>query len=642
MTTERVTLNVGWTGFQGGNGDDAAATTDLNNILDAVDVPIVVVRRDFMIACFNKAAGDVLGLSPSDIGRAPRDISVLAGLPRLEEQCGQAIASGVESRADFRDGNKWLVVRISPYTKGARQVTGAVLTFTNVTVFRASIDQAIYEREFTKAILNTVADPLVVLSADQRIQSGNRAFYTMFGVSRDETQGVPLYELGNGTLELAPLRTQLKEMLAGSDAFQPVQVDHTSPRIGQRTLMLDARPLSLPGHSERRVLVTFQDVTARKQAEAAERKRAQEKLRHTEAFLAEAQRLSSTGSFFWRTASDEITWSEQLYRIFEFDQGVPVTLELIGSRVHPEDVPLLNAMIDRARGAGSDFEYEHRLQMRDHSVKYLHLVAHATRDQEGRLEYIGAVQDVTQRRLSEEALGKARLELAHVARVTSLGALTASIAHEVIQPIGAARNNAHAALRFLAGDPPDLAEVREALECVVNDTYRAGDIVGRIRDQVKKVPPRMEGVELNDAIEEVIALVRGELSKHRVSVQMQLAEGLSPVHGDRVQLQQVMLNLILNAIEAIISVDDEVRELVISTESSPSEGLLIAVGDSGPGVAPEDRERIFESFYTTKASGVGIGLSICRSIIEAHGGRLWADAHQPRGAVFRFTLPAHN
>jgi PAS domain S-box-containing protein len=513
MTTERVTLNVGWTGFQGVNGDDAAATTtDLINILDAVDVPIVVVRRDFMIACFNKVAADVLGLSPSDIGRAPRDISVLAGLLRLEEQCSQAIASGVESRADFRDGNKWLVVRISPYPKGARQITGAVLTFTNVTVFRASIDQAIYEREFTKAILNTVADPLVVLSADQRIQSGNRAFYTLFGVSRDETQGVPLYELGNGTCELAPLRTQLKEMLAGSDAFQPVEVDHASPGIGQKTLVLDARPLSLPGHSERRVLVTFQDVTARKQAEAAERKRAQEKLRHTEAFLAEAQRLSSTGSFSWRAATDEITWSQQLYRIFEFEQGVPVTLELIGSRVHPEDVPLLNEMIDRARGAGGNFEYEHRLQMCDHSVKYLHLVAHATRDQEGRLEYIGAVQDVTQRRLSEEALDQARSELAHVARVTSLGALTASIAHEVNQPIGAARNNAHAALRFLAGDPPDLSEVREALECVVNDTYRAGDIVGRIRDQVKKVPPRMEGVELNNAIEEVIALVRCELS----------------------------------------------------------------------------------------------------------------------------------
>jgi C4-dicarboxylate-specific signal transduction histidine kinase len=234
------------------------------------------------------------------------------------------------------------------------------------------------------------------------------------------------------------------------------------------------------------------------------------------------------------------------------------------------------------------------------------------------------------------------MELAHANRLATMGQLVATIAHEVNQPIGATRNNAHAALRFLDGDPPDLAEVRDALECVVNDTYRAGDIVGRIRDQVKKLPPRKEGIELNDAIEEVIALVRGELSKNRVSVQTQLAEGLPPVHGDRVQLQQVLLNLILNAIEAMISVDDEARELVISTESSPPEGLLVAVGDSGPGVTPEDRERIFGSFYTTKASGVGIGLSICRSIIEAHGGRLWADAHSPRGAVFRFTVPAHH
>ena len=367
-----------------------------------------------------------------------------------------------------------------------------------------------------------------------------------------------------------------------------------------------------------------------------------EELRRSEAFLAEAQRLSGTGSLCWRVATDEITWSEQLYRIFEFEPGVPVTLELIGSRVHPQDVALLKDMIDRARGDGSDFEYEHRLQMGDGSVKYLHLVAHATRDPEGRLEYIGAAQDVTQHRLSEEALAKARLELAHVARVTSLGALTASIAHEVNQPIGAAHNNALAALRFLARDPPDLAEVREALECVVNETYRAGDIVGRIRDQVKKVPPRKEGVDLNDAIEEVMALVRGELSKQRVTVQTQFAAGLPPVHGDRVQLQQVMLNLILNAIEAMSGVDDEVRQLVVSTESSAAEGLRVTVSDSGAGIAPEDRERIFESFYTTKADGVGIGLSICRSIVGVHGGRLWVDSQQPRGAVFRVALPACN
>jgi C4-dicarboxylate-specific signal transduction histidine kinase len=262
--------------------------------------------------------------------------------------------------------------------------------------------------------------------------------------------------------------------------------------------------------------------------------------------------------------------------------------------------------------------------------------------EEGGHQGVAFVLDLTERKRAADALRALQMDLAHANRLATMGQLAASIAHEVNQPIGAVRNNAHAALRFLAGDPPDLAEVREALECVVNETYRAGDIFGRIRDQVKKVPPRMEDVDLNDAIEDVFALVRGELSKHRVSVQTQLAEGLSPVHGDRVQLQQVMLNLILNAIEAMIGVDDEVRELAVSTESSPSEGLLVAVADSGPGVASEDRERIFESFYTTKASGVGIGLSICRSIIDAHGGRLWADTHQPRGAVFRFTLPAHH
>jgi len=237
-----------------------------------------------------------------------------------------------------------------------------------------------------------------------------------------------------------------------------------------------------------------------------------------------------------------------------------------------------------------------------------------------------------------DALGKARSELARVARVTTLGALTASIAHEVNQPIGASRNNAHAALRFLTADPPDLVEVREALECVVNETYRAGHIIERIRDQIKRVSPRREAVDLNSAIEEVITLVRGELSRNRVSIHTQFAKELAPSYGDRVQLQQVVLNLVLNAMECMID-QDEVRQLVISTEASPSEDLLVAVSDSGPGVSPDDRERIFESFYTTKESGLGIGLSVCRSIIDAHGGRLWVDANHPHGTVFRFALP---
>ncbi len=638
MTTQPVTLHGGWTGFQRVHGDDAAATTELINILDAVDVPIVVVRRDFLIACFNKVAADVLGLSPSDIGRAPRDISVLAGLPRLEELCGQVIASGVESRADFRDGDKWFVVRIAPYTKGDRQVTGTVLTFTNVTAFRASIDQAIYEREYTKAILNTVGDPLVVLSADQRIQSGNRAFYAMFRVSRDETQGVPLYELGNGTFELAPLRTQLKEVLAGSDAFRPVEVDHASPGIGRKTLMLDARPLSLPGHSERRVLVTFQDITARKGAEAAERKRAQEKLRHTEAFLAEAQYLSRTGSFSWRVGTDEITWSEQLYRIFEFDQTVPITLELIGTRVHPDDLPLFHDRIDRARGDGSDFEYEHRLQMPDYSVKYLHLVAHGSRGEDGQQEYIGAVQDVTERRLSEHALGKARSELAHVARVTTLGALTASIAHEVNQPLSGIITNASACLRMLDANPPDVGGARETARRTIRDGNRASDVITRLRALFSKKEFTLESLDLNEATREVIALSLSDLQRNRVILQSELAADLPSITGDRVQLQQVILNLLRNASDAMVGVHDRPRQLLIRTEREDGDRVRVTVRDAGVGIDRQSMDKLFDAFHTTKSGGMGIGLSVSRSIVERHHGRLWAEPNDGPGATFSFSI----
>src|SRR5262249_3443492 len=381
MAAQPVAPAGGWIAFRALNGDDAdagAAATDLANILDTVEVPIVVLRRDFTVAGFNKAPAEEFRLPPSAIGRASRDISRLAGLPSLEEQCSEVMTSGVEARADFRDGDRWFVVRISPYANGGRQVSGTVLTFTNVTAFRASIDQVIYERECTKAILNAVPDPLVVLNADQRIQSGNRAFYSMF-------------------FELASLRTRLKGMLAGDRALDPVEVDQVFPGEGRRRLILHAHPLALPGHAERRVLVTFEDITARKQAETANDLRAiaerKDGLRRSEAFLAEAQRLSLTGSFCWRVSTDEITWSEQLYRIFEVEPGVPVTLEVIGTRVHPEDLPLLRERLERARNTGTDFEHEHRLQMPDGSIKYLHMVAHGTRDEDGRLEYIGAVQD---------------------------------------------------------------------------------------------------------------------------------------------------------------------------------------------------------------------------------------------------------
>ena len=224
-------------------------------------------------------------------------------------------------------------------------------------------------------------------------------------------------------------------------------------------------------------------------------------------------------------------------------------------------------------------------------------------------------------------------------RVSVMGELTASLAHEITQPIAAARNNARAALNFLDRQPPDLGEVREALHSIVGDADRAGDIVDRIRDQIKKAPPRKSRCDLNEAINEVIVLARSAIIKNGVSVQTRFAEGLLPVEGDRVQLQQVVLNLILNAVEAMSSVEAGPRELLISTEQTRTGGVLVSVRDSGPGIDPDHLDRVFEAFYTTKSSGVGMGLSICRSIIDAHGGRLWADANAPRGAVFQFTLP---
>jgi signal transduction histidine kinase len=627
MSSQPATLNGGWAVFRAVHGDDAAANTaatDLIHILDAVEVPIVVLRRDLMIAGFNKAAAEVLGFSPSDIGRASRDIPVLAGLPRLEEQCSQVIASGVQSRADLRDGDRSFVMGISPFKESDRQVTGAVLTFTNVTAFRASIDQVIYERECTKAILNTVADPVVVLSTDQRIQSGNRAFYTLF-------------------FELASLRTKLKAMLAGSPAFQSVEVDQVFPGEGQRTLILDARPLTLPGHSEHRILVTFKDITARKQAETVNDLRAiaerKDELRRSEAFLAEAQRLSLTGSFYWRVPADEITWSEQLYRIFEFDQGGPVTLELIESRTHPEDIPLLHDIIERARGAGTDFECEYRLQMPDESVKYLHMAAHGTRDEDGRLEYIGAVQDVTARRSSEQALGKAQSELAHVARATALSALTASIAHEVNQPLSGIITNASTCLRMLAADPPDLDGARETARRTIRDGNRAFDVIARVRALFTKKEPAIEAVDLNEVTREVIALSLSDLQRNRVVLRSELAEDLPAIVGDRIQFQQVILNLLRNASDAMADVHDRPRQLLVRTEREDGGRVRVSVRDAGVGVDPQNVGKLLDAFYTTKPDGMGIGLSISRSIIERHHGRLWVEANYGPGATFSFSIP---
>jgi len=248
-------------------------------------------------------------------------------------------------------------------------------------------------------------------------------------------------------------------------------------------------------------------------------------------------------------------------------------------------------------------------------------------------------EDITERKLAEETLGKVQMELAHANRVATMGQLTSSIAHEVSQPIAATIMSAQAALHWLGAEPPALEEVRQALERIVKNGSRAGEVIDKIRAIIKKAPPRTDRLDINEAILEVIELTRGEAVKNGVSVQTDLADGLPLIEGDRVQLQQVILNLLINAIQAMSGDSEGARELLISTARAEPNGLVVAVQDSGPGLAPEVLARLFEPFYTTKPGGLGLGLSICRSIIEAHGGRLWASANTPRGAIFQFTLP---
>jgi PAS domain S-box-containing protein len=333
------------------------------------------------------------------------------------------------------------------------------------------------------------------------------------------------------------------------------------------------------------------------------------------------------------------TWNGGAERLFGYQAS-----EVIGKSIliiippdrHDEELRI----VERIRRGELIESYETVRMREDGSLLDISLTVSPLRDAAGRI--IGAskiARDITERKRAEAALRDMQMQLAHANRVATMGQLSASITHEVNQPITAAVTYALAARRWLSAEPPNFREVDDALSLIVKEGNRAGEVVGRIRALIKKAPARKDAVAINDAILEVIALTRTEAANNSVSVRTQLTEGLPRVQGDRVQLQQVLLNLIINAIEAMRDVGEEERELLISTRNEP-DGVSVEVRDSGPGFAPADLDRVFEAFYTTKPGGLGMGLSICRSIIEAHNGRLWASPNVPRGASFQFTLPA--
>jgi hypothetical protein len=373
-------------------------------------------------------------------------------------------------------------------------------------------------------------------------------------------------------------------------------------------------------------------------------KMAEETLRRSEGYLAEAQRLSHTGSWARDAATDDFKYSsEEFYRVLGFDprDGQP-RYQTFLRRIHPDDQARAREIIEKARREKAEYELDYRLIHPGGEVRDIHVIAHPVLGPTGELvEFVGTVMDITERKRAEderERLRQAQADLARVNRVTTMGELTASLAHEVNQPIGAAVTNASTCLRWLAGDTPNLEEARAATMRVVTDGKRAAEIISRVRQLFKKGSMERELVDVNEVAREMIVLLQGEAERHSIFVTAHLAGDIPQLMGDRVQLQQVMMNLIMNSIDAMKSVDGT-RELAIISRPLENEEILVSVSDTGVGLPLQQADQIFNAFFTTKLHGTGMGLRISGTIVESHGGRLWAERNSPRGAIFHFTLP---
>jgi PAS domain S-box-containing protein len=614
----------------------------LNSSLDCV----IAVDHESRITEFNPAAERTFGYRRGEVvGRYLADVIIPPSLrERHREGFARHLATGesrvlgrrLEMTARCADGREipveLTITRISQ--EGPPCFTGYVRDITE----RKRGDDALREahariaqsEERWRSVFENSAVGIALTDLNGRFIATNPVYQKMLGFSGEELKSLSYVEITHEE-QLEPTRALVEELLQGKR--RDFQIEKQYRRKNGSLVWVRNNISIVPGTGRvpRFLMAIVEDISERKQAE--------ERLQRSEAFLAEGQHLSRTGSFSWRVETGEIIWSEELYRIFGFEEDAPITLERIGTRIHPEDLPILNQMLEKAQRTGSDFEYEPRLRMPDQSVKYVHLTAHGTRDREGRLEYIGAAQDVTQRRLSEEALAQARSELANVARVTSLGVLTASIAHEVNQPLSGIITNASTCLRMLSADPPNVDGARETARRTIRDGNRASDVISRLRTLYSKKDLSPESMNLNEATREVISLSLSEWQRDRLILRLELADDLPPITGDRIQLQQVILNLIRNASDAMSTVDNRPRELLIRTEPDAGDWVRLSVKDSGVGFEPEAAEKLFQAFYTTKGSGMGIGLSVSRSIIEAHRGRLWAKANDGPGATFSFSIP---
>ena len=555
-------------------------------------------------------------------------------LPRVVETRVKSIETGqvydVEHRCRRADGvYRWFQVRGLPVRNADGTISAWYLLLTDIDDRKKAEEASQSSERNLRLITNVIPTHIHVLRTDGSVLYANQAVLDYTGLTLEEVQKEDYLIRYFHPEDVQRLREKRRQALLCAVPFENEQ--RVLGKDGAyRWFLVRYNPLLYElGRIDRWYVAAF-DIEDRKRAEA--------QVEQAYLRLAEAQQLSKTGSFITDLVADDHNWSEETFRIFEFDPAAKVTVHMIRDLVHPEDLPSFDAMIARAMtGAGVDFVF--RIVTSGGTVKHIRGMARILTQIEGHPLFIGALQDVTDRKVAEEALDSARSELAHVSRITTLNALTGSIAHEINQPLSGIVTNAGTCLRMLDSDPPNIDGARETARRTLRDGNRAADVISRLRAMFSKKEFTLEPLDLNEATLEVIALSVSDLQRNRVTLRSELAKDLPPIMGDRVQLQQVILNLLRNASDAMAGIDERPRDLLICTLPEGEGRARLSVQDTGIGVRPQDLQKLFEAFYTTKNGGMGIGLSVSRSIIERHHGRLWAEANDGPGATFSFSIP---
>jgi PAS domain S-box-containing protein len=555
-------------------------------------------------------------------------------LPGVIEMRIRSIETGqiydVEHRCRGADGvYRWFQVRGLPVRDAEGAITTWYLLLTDIDDRKQAEEALQSSARNLRLITNVIPTHIQVLRTDGSVLYVNQAVLDYTGLALEEVQKEDYLIRYFHPEDVQRLWDKRRQALLCAGSFENEQ--RVLGKDGSyRWFLVRYNPLLDELGSIDRWYVAAFDIEDRKRAEA--------QVEQAYLRLAEAQRLSKTGSFITDLVADDHNWSEETFCIFEFDPATKVTVQKIRDMVHREDLPGFDAMIARAM-TGTEVDFVFRIVTSRGAVKHIRGMARILAQIEGHPLFIGALQDVTDKKIAEEALDRARSELAHVSRVSTLNAFTGSIAHEINQPLSGIITNAGTCLRMLDGDPPNIDGARETVRRTLRDGNRAADVISRLRALFSKKEFTLEPLDLNEATQEVIALSVSDLQRNRVTLRSQLAEDLPPVIGDRVQLQQVILNLLRNASDAMAGIDERPRDLLITTVPEGEDRARLSVQDTGIGVRPQDLQKLFEAFYTTKNGGMGIGLSVSRSIIERHHGRLWAEANDGPGATFSFSVP---